>query len=287
MEIVTFASDVLELEVLPEAGARLHRMRAFGHDLLRTPADPRAHLEDPFWWGGYVMAPWTNRLEARPTEALGRTVDLAPTFRDGTAIHGQVYARPWARVADATFAVRGGGNGWPWPYEVRLDVRVEGPRARLGLRLTNLADGPMPGGLGLHPWFRQPLELAIHAAAVFPSNHPSPPLPSPVAGELDLRTLRPFPVGLDATWSDLAEPPVDVNWPELGVRATMSAEPPASPFVVAASLPDVDGVAIELQTHAPSGLRRLLVGEPGPLAVLAPGASLALVIHLQVARAQA
>jgi galactose mutarotase-like enzyme len=30
----------IEVVVVPEAGARLHRLRAFGEDLLRTPDDP-------------------------------------------------------------------------------------------------------------------------------------------------------------------------------------------------------------------------------------------------------
>ncbi len=285
MEIARFASDALELEILPEAGARLHRLRAFGHDLLRTPDDPRTHLDDPFWWGGYVMAPWANRLEARPTEALGRSVDLAANFPDGSAIHGQVYGRAWGQLSDASFGVRGGGDGWPWPYDVRLDVAVTGTTARLGLSLTNLADSPMPGGLGLHPWFRRPLEAAIHGASVFTSNDPSPPLPSPVTGEHDLRTLRPFPTGLDATWSDLAAAGVELRWPDLGIRATMAAGA-ASTYVVAASPPELDAVAIELQTHAPSGLRRLVHGEPGALAVLAPGESLRLAIRIDVGRDQ-
>ena len=57
----------LEAVLLPEAGARLHRLRAFGHDLLRTPSDADDHLREPFFWGGYVMAPWCNRLAAGTT----------------------------------------------------------------------------------------------------------------------------------------------------------------------------------------------------------------------------
>ena len=37
METVRIGSDELELELLPELGARLHRVRAFGNDVLRTP----------------------------------------------------------------------------------------------------------------------------------------------------------------------------------------------------------------------------------------------------------
>jgi len=66
MEALTYASETVEAVVLPDAGARLHRLRVFGHDLLRTPNDPALHRADPFCWAAYVMAPWCNRLEARP-----------------------------------------------------------------------------------------------------------------------------------------------------------------------------------------------------------------------------
>ncbi len=66
MRELRVADGPLEAVLLPEAGARLHRLRAFGHDLLRTPSDPVDHLRDPIVWGGYLMAPWCNRLAREP-----------------------------------------------------------------------------------------------------------------------------------------------------------------------------------------------------------------------------
>ncbi len=111
-------SDELEVVMLPKLGARIHRLRAFGIDLLRTPPTRAVHKRDPFFWGAYVMAPWCNRVAAHPFEVAGRTVDLAPNFPDGTAIHGQVYARPWLISPEGSMRIGGGGNGWPWAYEV-------------------------------------------------------------------------------------------------------------------------------------------------------------------------
>lgn len=58
--IITVANGPILAELLPDVGARLHRLRVFGQDLLRTPAEPAEHLRDPFRWGAYVMAPWCN-----------------------------------------------------------------------------------------------------------------------------------------------------------------------------------------------------------------------------------
>jgi aldose 1-epimerase len=283
---VRLAGDDIEVVVLPEVGARLHRLRAFGHDLLRTPDDPETHRREPFDWGGYVMAPWCNRVAAEPTEVGGKLVTLAPNIADGSAIHGQVFAVPWRVLGDGLFGVEGGGSGWPWPYQVAFGVGIADDVLRIDLQLTNRARTPMPGGIGIHPWFVRPLEVAIHGDLVYPDNLASAPTPQPVAGATDLRTMGDFPVGLDAAWTDLAEPPVELRWPVFGVAAKMRLSGP-TPHIVAARLPDRDAVAIEPQTHAPQGLRRLLRGEPGALALLKPNETLRLTIDVAFRRERA
>jgi aldose 1-epimerase len=278
-------SDEVEVEVLPRYGARLHSLRAFGHELLLRPERPEDHLADPFFLGAYVMAPWCNRIATGPLEVTGRTVALASNFSDGSAIHGQVHTRPWQQVGEGEFSVRAGGDGWPWPYEVRFEVATEPSTVRLRLRLRNLAESPMPGGLGLHPWFIKPVEVAINAARAFGSNSSSAPQPSPVAGDADLRRPAPMPDGLDATWTELGDPPVELRWPTARIGCRLQFEAPAR-YVTAASPPEVEAVAIEPQTHAPQGLRRLLNGEPGALAKLEPGEELRLAIEMSFQRYQ-
>ncbi len=280
---LTFQGDAVELTVLPEIGARWHRLRVFGQDLLRTPQDVAEHVRDTFFWGAYPMAPWCGRVDATRVTIAGRRVALQPNFPDGTAIHGQVYDIPWDVVGDGKFAIRAGGDGWPWTYQVELAVNVGDAALRLGYTLTNLSDVPMPGGIGVHPWFRKPLHVAIQASGVLSPNQATPPQPAPVSGPLDLRRLAEMPSNLDATWTDLAEPPVALYWPALGVSATMRVRAP-SLYVVAASPAHLDAVALEPQTHAPQAIRRLLNGEPGALAMLEPGAALRLGLELSFRR---
>ena len=283
MNEVRLAGGEIEVIVLPEVGARLHRLRAFGHDLLLTPADPESHRHEPFAWGGYVMAPWCNRIAAESTAVGDELVTLAANVADGTAIHGQVAAVPWRVHGDGLFGVAAGGSGWPWPYEVALRVEIADDAIRLDLRLTNRAGSPMPGGIGIHPWFVRPLEVAIHGDLVYPDNLASAPTPEPVGGATDRRAMGDFPVGLDAAWTDLADPPVELRWPHFGVAATLRMSGP-TPHIVAARLPDWDAVAIEPQTHAQQGLRRLLRGEPGALAMLDPEAAMQLSVDLAFRR---
>jgi aldose 1-epimerase len=298
VERVTVGGGDLEVEVLPELGARLHRLRAFGRDVLRTPEDPRTHATEPVFWGSYVMAPWCNRVEAGvPSRVGARSVELPPNFPDGSAIHGQVFTRPWEIEGGGAFAVRAGGDGWPWAYEVRQRIAASGGTLRLEHALTNASDAPMPGGLGIHPWFLRPLRLAINAERVHEANTAAAREPVPVSGPFDLRRIRDVPDDLDGCWTDVSDPPVELEWPAVGVRATMHAAVSISGpgrseavdgagllHVTMASPHDLDAVGVEPQTNAPQGLRRLLEGAPGGLVLLAPGQSLRLDVTLTFAR---
>lgn len=282
-EELTFRGSDIELTVLPAYGARLHRLRVFGHDLLRTPGDPREHGRDPFFWGAFIMAPWCNRLETGHFEIAGRTVDLPSNFDDGTAIHGQVYARPWREGADGELRIEGGGEGWPWRYATSLKVAVDEHQVRLEQTLTNLSDGPMPGGLGIHPWFAGRVVTAIHSALVYPSNHDSRSEPIPVGGELDLRQPTEIAVGVDATWPQVADPAVDLWWPEARLHCVVRVLT-ETPHIVAANPGNRAAIALEPETNAPQGLRRLLDGSPGALTLLDAGEVLRLTSVLEFER---
>lgn len=277
---VTIADGPIEIELLPRVGARLHRLRAFGHDLLRTPNDASTHRADPFRWGAYVMAPWCNRIAAVPTVVGGELVAVPANFEDGTAIHGQVYAAAWHAAKDGALTVRGGGNGWPWPYQCRMRIGISNAVVTIELMLTNLANVPMPAGIGLHPWFRRPLDVRIDASRVIASNSDPEAISEPVAGRLDLRAMQPMPPDLDAAWTALSDQAVELHWPALRVSATLRARSEGELWIVAASPAALDAVAIEPQSHAPYGLGRLLRNAPGSMTLLNPGASARLVIEL-------
>ena len=278
-QTVTLAGDDVTATVLPGLGARVHSVAAFGEDVLHTPADPAEHRRDPFFWGGYHMAPWCNRLDPGPVRVGRRTVDLAANFPDGTAIHGQVFAAPWEVRGDGEFGVTGGGTGgWPWPYDVTLRVTVTGADVRLGYALTNTADDPMPAGAGFHPWFRPPSTARFGARRAFPGNLATPPHPEPVAGPFDVAGRGPLPPDIDSTWTDLTEPAVLLGWAS-GLTMTMHTRYPDA-ALVAANPVARGAAAVELQTHAPDGLRRLLRSEPYGMTLLDPGATLEFAIDL-------
>jgi galactose mutarotase-like enzyme len=83
-------------------------------------------------------------------------------------------------------------------------------------------------------------------------------------------------VGVDAAWPVEGDPAATLYWRDTGVRASIHVEPVAS-YIVAANPGNRDAIALEPETHAPMGLRRLLNGEPGAMTLMPPGASLSLV----------
>jgi aldose 1-epimerase len=283
LERVNFASDDLEVVLLPDLGARIHSIRYRGHELLRTPDTVEEHRADPFFWGAYVMAPWCNRIAPGLTKVGERFVDLPSNFTDGTAIHGQAYIAPWEREGDQlTFT--GGGEGWPWRYGATLKVSITGSTVRIEQSLENLDQSAMPGGIGIHPWFSgQPL-VAIHSGLVFSTNSNTPAKPADVAGDLDLELLGPMAVGVDATWP--VEPSglvAELHWPASATHLEVHIQSEAA-FVVAANPGNRDAIALETQTHAPQGLRRLTNREPGALTMIAPDTSLTLVTELRLSQ---
>ena len=283
-EILRIGGGELELELLPALGGRLHRLRVFGIDILRTPDDLEVHRSDPFYWGGYVMAPWCNRLLAEPTTVAGREVRLAANFRDGSAIHGQVYLAPWSVEGEGRLVVRGGGDGWPWPYEVEQRITVASTDLDIELSVTNLADGPMPAGIGLHPWFRRPIEVRIAASTVVAASTDPAATIVAVSGDVDLRVRRPIPDDVDAAWPNPGDPALEICWPDVDIGATLRLRSTAGSAIVAASPAGLGFAAIEPQTHLPQGLGRMLRGEPGALELLGPGATLRLVTAWQFRR---
>jgi len=276
-ELVAVSNGDLEVTVVPRLGARLHSLTFRGQDVMRTPPDIEDHARKPFYWGGYIMAPWCNRIVPGPVEIGGRTIDLPSNFSDGTAIHGQVYVVPWQQTGEGDFSIEGEGNGWPWRYRVELGVRVDGYDVVVAQTLHNLDEVAMPGGIGIHPWFAGRIDLMINSDKVFASNDDSSPQPEQVSGNLDLRQPRALEMGVDAAWPDVAAPQVVMTWPEARVRVDMNVDAPEI-HIVAAHVKDVpDAIAVEPETHAPQGLRRLVKGEPGGLAMIAPGDALRLI----------
>jgi aldose 1-epimerase len=264
--------------VLPDAGARLHALRYDGFDLLRTPPNPRVHIDDPRHWGSYVMAPWCNRLHRLTGHVLGRSLGLDADFAGPSCIHGQVADSPWQTLDEGRFMVTAGGDGWPWRYSVTQQIRVTDDGVALELSLRNLDDGLMPAGIGIHPWYAGVVSVEVPAAVVQHDNALPLGTFTPVREGFDVRTSTTLPQGADATWSALSEAQLRIRAAHWSFDLVQTFSPAVS-HVTMARPNEFDATAVEPQTHAPDGLERLLAGVDGGLAVLEPGEEIAVNIR--------
>jgi aldose 1-epimerase len=278
MPLVRIGSGALEVEVLPEVGARMHRIRAFGHDLLRTPPSLETYDTEPFFWGGFPLVPWSNRIPGGHLVFRGKTHDVG--VNDGSsAIHGEGYGRPWRLESPGLFTFVGGQYGYPWPYRAQQRYELHDTTLELTLSITNESTVDIPAGLGVHPWWdaSSRLLLSIPAALTYPLANAIPTGdPRPVEGDLDITALQAPAWGLDNLWTGLTGSSIKLEWPERRIRVDFGFSAEAT-HIVAASREDLRAIAIEPVTHATDGFRLLEEKRQGGIGVLAPGESLKVV----------
>lgn len=286
--MVVLRDGALRVEVLPELGGRVHRIALGDFDVLRTPDDVTDALADPFFWSGFVMAPWANRVPDAVMATSDGPVHLVPNFDDGSAIHGQVYARPWRVVGPGRLEVTVRPEaGFPFAYTVMAEVTLDSGSVLYTLTLRNDDDRPMPAGLGWHPWFAAhsgSLRITVPARLAYKQTPDYLPVggPEPIAhGHLDLRGGAVPPWGAHEIYTGLSRSLVTLTWDGHAVVAELSFDAQADHVVVYASRPH-DAVAVEPQTHAPDGHRRAAAGEAGGLCVLRPAGRLQVRYRLSV-----
>jgi aldose 1-epimerase len=173
-EIALSAGD-LRLSVRPDWGGRVAAFRhAQAGDIL-LPIEAMAF--DPEAWpkaGAYPLAPFHNRIRDAHFIFAGREARLAPHPSAAPhALHGMTSRLPWT-VADArpdqvTLVCRWAANpAWPWSFEARQQFFLYAEGLTLTLGIENLDTAPMPAGLGWHPYFAPPLEVAHDARGWWP-----------------------------------------------------------------------------------------------------------------------
>jgi aldose 1-epimerase len=144
------------LEVLPDLGGSIARLRRGGRDILRRAPDDVA---DVLATGCFPLVPYANRIASGAFAFAGRTGRLAPNLGNQPhSLHGLGWRSTWqlCERTDASISLvhrHRSGSGWPWPYRASQYIRLEPGVASHELSLRNTGDEPMPAGLGLHPYF--------------------------------------------------------------------------------------------------------------------------------------
>lgn len=155
----------------PELGGAVASLSWRGRDVLRPT--PEA-ADDPLQTACFPLIPYANRIDQGRFVFEGREVRLTPTpgFEPHT-LHGDGWRRPWTVEAEddrsTTLVLEHPRGDWPWRWSARQAVVLDEAGLTITLSMTNTDDGPMPAGLGLHPWFIRPEDgrLMLEAEAVW------------------------------------------------------------------------------------------------------------------------
>ncbi|WP_198036705.1 aldose 1-epimerase [Halomonas sp. GT] len=286
----------LQASLHPHCGGAFSYLRWKGQDLLRPLMPDRDSLpEGPRHSGGYVLAPYSNRIADAAFEWQGDTVQLQPNFGNHPhSLHGFAWQRAWEldrqdqpsldeqSQDQATLVLHHlSDTDWPWDCKVTQEVSLGPSRVSLTLSLENLDTRPMPAGLGWHPYFQRTpkVQLEFSAAAVWmndarqlPTHQVTPP------DEWNFSQLRPLKwPGVDncfVGWSQRAQ----IYWPEYRLRLTLVASE-ALRHLVLFTPENQTFFALEPVTHANAALNSDRPHAQG-MRTLAPGERFS--CHLQL-----
>lgn len=287
--ILFLTADHLELVLTPEVGgsiARFDRMGANGRlSILRGADGVPARVLDA---ACFPLVPYCNRIRNGRFTFRGRTVQLTPNMAgDPSPLHGQGWLSAWtvaaAERSSAELLFRHEPGEWPWEYEARLRYSLAPDALDIELACRNMADEPMPCGLGLHPYF--PCEagtgLETHVEHVWTVDKNVLPVARvPATGRFALdggpACGRDLDNGYDG-WSGVAR----ITRPGDNLEIRMSS--PDARFFQLYSPPDNSTFVAEPVTHANAALNE--PEEKWPelgMRVLAPGETMSLAAQFRL-----
>jgi len=258
--LVVLSSGDTTLVVAPEVGGsiaayfdvvREHTSQRVLH-WLRPATRAALAACDPLRMASFPLFPYCNRIRDARFEFDGRTIDLGG---DGNgyahALHGHAWRRPWrvgARTASSVELhfehVPDSEKRGDWPFRYRASQRIEllGDALRVTLAAQNLSEGPMPFGMGHHPYYPRTSNTVItahldemwHADAHVLPTHLGP------HGAVDAlrRGMSADAFDLDNNFGGWARS-ATIAWPDEARSVTMTADAPFDHLVVFAPANDV------------------------------------------------
>jgi aldose 1-epimerase len=189
----------LRLALRPDLGAAIAGLWCGGLPVLHS-AEPAA-LTTPRPSGGFVLAPYSNRLGDRRFHWQGQDHTTAPnTAGSPHSLHGLAWARPWAVVsvgADQAelLLAHAPDADWPFAFTLRQRLLLTPNALKIALAFTNTDTRSQPVGLGWYPFFHR--RAGSHLQIDLSHRWDSDPL------TLLPATKRPQP-GIDADVAQLA-----------------------------------------------------------------------------------
>src|SRR5919106_3615383 len=147
-----------ELHLEPRQGGAISAFRHDERDLLRPAGEALLKGGDPCFASCFPLVPFSNRIADARFRFQGRTYELSANFPPELhAIHGQGWQGVWQIgdvAADRTeMSFRHRVPDTPLDYRARQVFELSDDGLGIRLEVENAGGGPMPVGIGLHPYF--------------------------------------------------------------------------------------------------------------------------------------
>lgn len=278
--ILSLNAGDLVLDLAPSVGGIIAGFRHGGALLMRAPDLDAIRAGNPRGGASWPLVPYSNRIRDGRFPWRGNVIALAKDALSGEhAIHGNGWRRPWSVHDRSPSGVRlrqahAGDAFWPFAYEAQQGFALDSRGFTLWMAITNTGDGPMPAGLGHHPYFHRSddVRLQVRMHEMWDADAQRFPLRRiRVAPELDFVSPRAIASAEgDAVFVGW-DRPARIEWPEARLALEIDAAaiydrlvvfiPPGQPFF-----------AVEPVSHDTDAVNR--PGEDTGLRILAPGETL-------------
>lgn len=291
---LTLRAGALELILVPAIGGAIRDFTYVGESgrvpLLRPTREGADTVLD---MASFPLVPYVNRIRGGRFTFRGREVVIQPNMAgDISPLHGQGWLGRWSversSATEALLHFQHPAGEWPWSYEAQQHFTLDENGLSLSLSCRNLDNGPMPCGLGQHPYFPCSGDTRIDtgvSTAFEIDEHVLPVGEVPATGRFALRDRAVCGQGLDhgfGGWS--GEVMIrDPAWP-----APLRLSSPTARFFQLYS-PAAGGIFVaEPVTHANAALNEPEErwGELG-LKVIEPGAEMRLDMRIELVDAAA
>jgi aldose 1-epimerase len=293
------STDDTYVTIAPRWGNACVAFKVHGVDVLE-PVEWQELQKHPTSYGIPILFPFPNRIRDGTFTFRGRRYVVTPPR------HGFVRQRPWNVLATGASDEDGAWlrsrleatqypeilTQFPWPFRIDVGYRLKDSTLHIETTVQHVgAQGDMPMGFGLHPYFRHPERGTVHVPArrrwELIDSLPTGKLLE-VEGRYDLRRPKDLAdVGVvDDIWTDLiadARGTLRCILQDLssGLQTVVECDPEQFPHVVVYTPPvPRRAICIEPYTCPTDGFNLQNRGVESHLMVLRPGETITLNVRI-------
>ena len=285
MSAIELRCGDLSLTVHPTVGGAVTAWKKGELNLLRPASETTIATKNALDTACYPLVPFSNRIENGKLVFRGKEYRMEPNMKPHPhPLHGHAFRGEWqvaqASPTSATLRFAYQADDFPSAYESTQKIGLGVDSLTIEIAVKNTGHETMPAGLGLHPFFRKPagtkLQKKVSGVWLAANDDGIPTERVAVPERWDFGRLRELgDVVLDHCFPGWTDQVAIIEWPDVGLRARLTAEGPMHHLVV--YVPEgQDFFCVEPVTNMNNAFNRAERGEKGTGTVLLePGESLA------------